>query len=155
SNGEPGCNRYIISHSETALNVMEVYALFKMCGWKKEEMTVDIVPLIETIEDLKNAPVILSTLYKNNEYFRHLKRRNSTQTIMLGFSDGTKDGGYLMGNWSIYKAKEHLTFVSKEYGINVVFFDGRGGPPARGGGKTHKFYASMGKNIANEEIQLT
>ena len=74
---------------------------------------------------------------------------------MLGFSDGTKDGGYLMGNWSIYKAKEQLTAVSKEYGINVVFFDGRGGPPARGGGKTHKFYASMGKNIANEEIQLT
>lgn len=155
SNGEPGCNRYIISHSETALNVIEVYSLFKMCGWKKEEMTVDIVPLIETIEDLKNAPTILSTLYKNTDYLGHLKRRNKTQIIMLGFSDGTKDGGYLMGNWSIYKAKEQLTAVSKEYGINVVFFDGRGGPPARGGGKTHKFYASMGKNIANEEIQLT
>ncbi len=155
NNGEPGCNRYIISHSESALDVIEVYALFKMCGWKKEEMTVDIVPLIETIDDLRNAPAILGTLYKNNAYLAHLKRRNKTQTIMLGFSDGTKDGGYLMGNWSIYKAKEQLTAVSKEYGINVVFFDGRGGPPARGGGKTHKFYASMGKNIANEEIQLT
>ena len=74
---------------------------------------------------------------------------------MLGFSDGTKDGGYLMANWSIYKAKEELTEISKEYGIDVVFFDGRGGPPARGGGKTNKFYASMGKNIANKEIQLT
>lgn len=155
NNGEPGCNRYIISHSETALNVIEVFALFKMCGWEKEAMTIDIVPLIETIEDLKNAPSILSMLYKNKDYLKHLKRRNKTQTIMLGFSDGTKDGGYLMGNWSIYKAKEQLTSVSKEYGINVVFFDGRGGPPARGGGKTHKFYASMGKNIANEEIQLT
>lgn len=155
NNGEPGCNRYIISHSSSALNVLEVYALFKMCGWKKEDMTIDIVPLIETIEDLKNATNILSTLYKNKEYLAHLKRRKKTQTIMLGFSDGTKDGGYLMGNWSIYKAKEDLTSVSKEYGINVVFFDGRGGPPARGGGKTHKFYASMGKNIANEEIQLT
>ena len=155
SNGEPGCNRYIISHSSSALNVIEVYALFKMCGWKKEEMTIDIVPLIETIDDLINAPSILNTLYKNNDYLDHLKRRNKTQTIMLGFSDGTKDGGYLMGNWSIYKAKEELTAVSKEFGINVVFFDGRGGPPARGGGKTHKFYASMGKNIANEEIQLT
>ncbi len=75
--------------------------------------------------------------------------------MMLGFSDGTKDGGYLMGNWSIYKAKEELTAISKEYNIDVIFFDGRGGPPARGGGKTHKFYASMGKNIANKEIQLT
>ena len=60
-----------------------------------------------------------------------------------------------MGNWSIYKAKEQLTSVAKEYGIEVIFFDGRGGPPARGGGKTHKFYASMGKNISNHEIQLT
>ena len=74
---------------------------------------------------------------------------------MLGFSDGTKDGGYFMANWGIYKAKEQLTAISKEYNIDVVFFDGRGGPPARGGGKTHKFYASMGKNISNKEIQLT
>lgn len=74
---------------------------------------------------------------------------------MVGFSDGTKDGGYLMANWSIYKAKEELTAISKECGIDVVFFDGRGGPPARGGGKTHKFYASLGKNISSKEIQLT
>jgi len=154
-NGEPGCNRYIISHSSTALNVLEVYGLFILCGWKKEEMKVDIVPLIETIDDLQNAAIILNTLYQNKEYRAHLKRRNNTQTIMLGFSDGTKDGGYLMGNWSIYKAKEELTKISEENNINVVFFDGRGGPPARGGGKTHKFYASMGKNISNKEIQLT
>jgi phosphoenolpyruvate carboxylase len=154
-NGEPGCNRYIISHSSTALNVLEVYGLFILSGWKKDEMNVDIVPLIETIDDLKNAASIVKILYENEEYRAHLKRRNNSQTIMLGFSDGTKDGGYLMGNWSIYKTKEELTSISKEYNISVVFFDGRGGPPARGGGKTHKFYASMGKNIANKEIQLT
>ncbi len=154
-NGEAGCNRYIISHSSSALNVLEVYGLFILCGWKKEELKVDIVPLIETIEDLQNAAPILNALYENGEYRAHIKRRNNTQTIMLGFSDGTKDGGYLMGNWSIYKAKEQLTKISKENGIEVVFFDGRGGPPARGGGKTHKFYASMGKNIASKEIQLT
>jgi phosphoenolpyruvate carboxylase len=85
----------------------------------------------------------------------HLRRRNNTQTIMLGFSDGSKDGGYLMGNWGIYKAKEALTRVSQKYGISVIFFDGRGGAAARGGGKTHNFFASMGKNIANNEIQLT
>ena len=74
---------------------------------------------------------------------------------MLGFSDGTKDGGYLMANWGIYKAKEELTAISREHDIEVIFFDGRGGPPSRGGGKTHKFYASMGQNISNKEIQLT
>jgi len=154
-NGEQGCNRYIISHCSSALNVLEVYGLFILCGWDKNEMKVDIVPLIETIEDLKNASHIVRDLYENIVYREHLKKRNNCQTIMLGFSDGTKDGGYLMGNWSIYKSKEELTTVSKEYGVNVIFFDGRGGPPARGGGKTHKFYASMGKNISSKEIQLT
>ena len=154
-NGEPGCNRYIISHSSSALHVLEVYGLFILCGWKKEEMKVDIIPLIESIEDLQNAAKVINNLYQNKEYRAHLKRRNNIQTIMVGFSDGTKDGGYLMGNWSIFKAKEELTKVSKENNIDVIFFDGRGGPPARGGGKTHKFYASMGKNISNKEIQLT
>lgn len=154
-NGELGSNRYIISQCNSALNVLEVYGLFLLNGWEKENLTVDIVPLFETIDDLQRAPDIMKSLYENEVYSQHLKRRNNRQTIMVGFSDGTKDGGYLMANWSIYKAKENLTRVSKEYGINVVFFDGRGGPPARGGGKTHKFYASMGRNISNKEIQLT
>ncbi|OLY92181.1 Phosphoenolpyruvate carboxylase, type 1 [Cnuella takakiae] len=155
NNGELGCNRYIISQCNSALNVLEVYGLFLLGGWKKKALTVDIVPLFETIDDLQHAPDIMRQLYENKDYRNHLKLRKDAQTIMVGFSDGTKDGGYLMANWSIYKAKEELTRVSKEYGIDVVFFDGRGGPPARGGGKTHKFYASMGKNISNREIQLT
>ena len=155
NNGEQGCNRYIISQCESALNVLELYGLFLLSGWQKENLTVDIVPLFEMIDDLANAAVIMQALYTNENYRQHVKQRNNQQTIMLGFSDGTKDGGYLMANYSIYKAKEALTKVSQEYGIDVVFFDGRGGPPARGGGKTHNFYASMGKNIANKEIQLT
>jgi phosphoenolpyruvate carboxylase len=154
-NGERGCNRYIISHAEAPLHVLQIYGLFILCGWKKEKLKVDIVPLIETIGDLQNSVPIMKALFENKEYREHLKRRNNVQTIMLGFSDGTKDGGYLMGNWCIYRAKEELTAISKEFEIDVVFFDGRGGPPARGGGKTHKFYASMGKNISNKEIQLT
>lgn len=154
-NGEAGCHRYIISHCESALNVMEVYGLLLMAGWDKEAMQVDIVPLFETIEDLQHAAEIMMTLYADKNYAKHLSQRKNQQTIMLGFSDGSKDGGYLMGNWSIYKAKEELTAVSKENNIDVIFFDGRGGPPARGGGKTNRFYASMGKNISQKEIQLT
>lgn len=154
-NGEKGCERYIISQCQSALNVIEVFGLFLLGGWKKEELTIDILPLFETISDLKNAPQIMRELYENKEYRGHLSRRNDTQSIMLGFSDGTKDGGYLMANWSIYKAKDELTSLAREYGISVIFFDGRGGPPARGGGKTHKFYSSMGENIANEAIELT
>jgi phosphoenolpyruvate carboxylase len=74
---------------------------------------------------------------------------------MLGFSDGTKDGGYLQANWSIYQAKERLTTISRFNQVIVQFFDGRGGPPSRGGGKTHQFYESLGNRIEREEIQLT
>ena len=154
-NGEQGCNRYIISQCNSVLNILEVYGLFLLNGWSKENLTIDIVPLFETIEDLKNAPKIMGALYANEVYAGHLSRRDKKQTIMVGFSDGTKDGGYFMANWSIYKAKEELTKISRQYGIDVIFFDGRGGPPARGGGKTHKFYASMRKNISNKEIELT
>lgn len=154
-NGQEGCNRYIISQCNSAVNAMEVYALFLLNGWKPEEINVDIVPLFETIDDLKHAADVMRTLYTNPVYKKHLDRRQNRQTIMLGFSDGTKDGGYLMANWGIYKAKEQLTAISREYNVDVVFFDGRGGPPSRGGGKTHKFYASMGQNISNKEIQLT
>ena len=153
--GEEGCHRYIISQCQSALNVLEVYALFLLRGWKRNEINVDIVPLFETVEDLKNASHVMTALYQNPVYSEHLKRRNMKQVIMVGFSDGTKDGGYLMANWSIYRAKAELTRISRENGVGVVFFDGRGGPPARGGGKTHKFYASMGKSISTDEIQLT
>ena len=154
-NGPDGCNRYIISQCNSALNAMEVYGLFLLAGWKKEEMNIDIVPLFETVDDLQQAAGVMRVLYTNTVYKEHLHRRNNRQTIMLGFSDGTKDGGYLMANWSIYKAKEELTKISREHHIDIIFFDGRGGPPSRGGGKTHKFYASMGHNISNKEIQLT
>lgn len=153
NNGEQGGNRYVISNNESALNVLELLAMFRLVGW--EEPAVDIVPLFETVDDLTEADAIMEQLYTNEQYARHLKRRGNRQTIMLGFSDGTKDGGYLMANWSIFRAKENLTLMACKYGIEVAFFDGRGGPPARGGGKTHKYYASQGATIENNEIQIT
>jgi phosphoenolpyruvate carboxylase len=154
-NGEEGCHRYVISNCQGVVNMMEVYALLRICGWKRDEMLIDIVPLFETIDDLDQAETTMELLYHLPEYKSHLQLRNNHQTIMLGFSDGTKDGGYLQANWSIYTAKENLTAISRKYNIKAKFFDGRGGPPSRGGGKTHKFYSSLGSNIENEEIQLT
>lgn len=153
NNGEFGANRYIISNNESALNVMETFAMIRLNNW--ENPTVDIIPLFESVDDLQNAHEIMEQLYTNPEYSKHLQARGNKQTIMLGFSDGTKDGGYLMANWSIYQAKIALTEISRKYNIKVIFFDGRGGPPARGGGKTHKFYASLGPKIENNEIQIT
>lgn len=155
NNGEGGCHRYVISNCQSALHIIEVFVLNRLLLAKNDVLPVDIVPLFETIDDLAHSEQIMRTLYEIDEYREHLRRRGNKQTIMLGFSDGTKDGGYLRANWSIFRTKETLTTVSNEFGISPVFFDGRGGPPARGGGNTHDFYASLGKTIASEEVQIT
>ena len=155
SNGEEGCNRYIISNSEDIFSVLFVFGLFRWCGWESDAITFDIVPLFETMLGMDCSEAIMQQLYDLPVYREHLERRSNEQTIMLGFSDGTKDGGYLKANWSIFKTKENLSKVCSKNGIKALFFDGRGGPPARGGGKTHRFYAAQTKDIANNEIQLT
>ena len=154
-NGERGMSRYIISNSDHIKEVLNVFALFRLCGYKEEEINIDIVPLFETMEGLDAAENVMKQLYELPVYKKHLERRGNAQTIMLGFSDGTKDGGYLKANWEIYETKEQLTKISDDNNIKVIFFDGRGGPPARGGGKTHDFYASQGKTIANNRIEIT
>lgn len=155
ANGEASCSRYVISNCQSILHIIEVFVLNTLLIGKKDGLAVDIVPLFETIDDLAHAGNIMRSLYQIKQYRDHLRYRGDKQTIMLGFSDGTKDGGYLRANWSIFRAKENLTAIAKEFGIAVVFFDGRGGPPARGGGNTHDFYASLGKSISSEEVQIT
>ena len=153
-NGEEGCNRYVISNSEDIFSVLFVFALFRWC-WGREEFPVDIIPLFESVDGMGRAGSIMEALFNFPEYRSHLRRRHDTQTMMLGFSDGTKDGGYLQANWSIHKTKEALSSVCEDSGLKAIFFDGRGGPPARGGGKTHRFYASQSGIIANHAIELT
>lgn len=153
-NGHSGCQRFIISNCQSVVHVKTVMDLMHKADLPKP-FPVDIVPLFETIEDLRVAPEVMATLYTDDEYSEHLKHRKNRQTIMLGFSDGTKDGGYIAANWAILKAKEDLSKVAKEHDIEVVFFDGRGGPPARGGGETHQFYASLSPHIQNHATQLT
>lgn len=154
-NGTEGCNRYIISNSEDIFSVLFVFALFRWCAGYKDGIPVDIVPLFESMEGMNNSESIMRRLFQIHAYRSHISRRSNTQTIMLGFSDGTKDGGYVLANWSIFKTKENLTAVCQQYDIRPIFFDGRGGPPARGGGKTHRFYAAQSEKIANHAIQLT
>lgn len=154
-NGPEGCHRYVISNCQSALDVIKVFQLAKLILGTDHGLHLDIVPLFETIEDLANAAIVMEALYAIPEYRQHLVHRSGKQTIMLGFSDGTKDGGYLRANWSIYRAKETLTKVSRDAGFTAIFFDGRGGPPARGGGNTHDFYASLGNNIEDKEVQIT
>ncbi len=154
-NGEEGCNRYIISNSEDIFSVLFVFGLLRWAGQWKGPVPVDIVPLFESMKGMDHSEKIMKTLFRLSTYREHVRQRGDRQTIMLGFSDGTKDGGYLKANWSIFKTKETLSALCKDFGIKVMFFDGRGGPPARGGGRTHRFYAAQSDRIASNEIQVT
>lgn len=154
-NGPEGCHRYVISNCQSALDIIRVFQLAKLILAHDDQLPLDIVPLFETIEDLAHAETVMRAVFSIPAYREHLEQRGGKQTIMLGFSDGTKDGGYLRANWSIFMAKESLTRVTREFGFTAIFFDGRGGPPARGGGNTHDFYASLGDTIEDKEVQIT
>lgn len=154
-NGEKGLCRYIISNTQAAYQVLEVMVLAYWSGFALEKLSLDVVPLFEMISDLDNADKIMRELLSIPIYRQHLKRRKNRQIVMLGFSDGTKDGGYITANWKIFQCKIRLSRLARELGIDIIFFDGRGGPPARGGGNTHKFYRAMEGLIEQKSIQLT
>lgn len=158
--------RYIISNCDSIVSIYETLFIVNLVRHelilKHPEIAnihglfqLEIVPLFEMIDDLKNSITIMEYLYNDEKYLAHLKVHNNRQTIMLGFSDGTKDGGYFKANWSIYLAKKNLSILAHKYGIDLVFFDGRGGSPSRGGGDSYDFYHALGKNTDNKEIQLT
>jgi phosphoenolpyruvate carboxylase len=154
-NGQEGCERYIISNSEDKYSVLFVLALLRWAGEWQDAIQMDVIPLFETMDGMDNSTDVMNALFALPVYRQHVSQRGDTQTMMLGFSDGTKDGGYLQANWNIFKCKENLTQVCEQQGVRSIFFDGRGGPPARGGGKTHRFYAAQSDQISNNEIQIT
>jgi phosphoenolpyruvate carboxylase len=155
SNGELGLHRVIISHARGPEDLLVVLILAQWSGVSVKDGRLDIVPLFESIEDLDHSERVLERLLELPVYRAVLERRQRRQVVMVGFSDGTKDGGYLTANWSIRQAKRRLTELGRRHGITLVFFDGRGGPPARGGGNTHRFYQSRDAHIEQLETQLT
>ncbi len=154
-NGERGCHRYIISNCRDAADVLLVHRAACLAWGQDQQVPLDVVPLFESVADLAGAAATMDRLLRLPAYRAHLAGRDRTQTVMVGFSDGTKDGGYLQANWSILQAKEEISRTADRHGIKVVFFDGRGGPPSRGGGNTHDFYAALGPRVHDHRIELT
>lgn len=158
SNGKTSIERYIISNTDSITSVVEVLWMTKLVNNTLDSanhIELEVVPLFETVEDLEAAEQIMEVLFNTPVYHENIIKQGMKQTIMLGFSDGTKDGGYLMANWAIFKAKKRLSKLAKKYAIDVTFFDGRGGPPSRGGGNTYEFYQSVAQEIEAHDIQLT
>lgn len=116
----------------------------------------DLVPLFETINDLHNAPDVMRNLYENDAYAAQLEARAKHQVIMIGYSDSSKDGGYLASTWGLYSAQERLAAACAEHGIVLELFHGRGGSIGRGGGPASRAIlagppAAMGGRIRMTE----
>ena len=135
---------YVISFMHDVSDVLEVLLLAKEVGlfrWRTDgaelsaESDLDIVPLVETVEDLRNAGHVLDALFSNLAYQHQMKARGHFQEIMLGYSDSNKDGGYLSAHWELYSAQDRIKRACQAHGITWRFFHGRGGSIGRGGGR--------------------
>jgi phosphoenolpyruvate carboxylase len=154
--------QYIISHTETMSDLLEVALLQKEAGllrgsWGSAsvEMELNIVPLFETIEDLRNAPKIMSE-WLSLLGIRHLIRhQGNEQEIMLGYSDSNKDGGFLTSNWELYKAEVYLVELFSQADVRLRLFHGRGGAVGRGGGPTYQAIMAQPLGTVAGQIRLT
>ncbi len=148
---------YLISMTQGVSDVLEVLWLMGLTGLYNppRQSGLPIAPLFETITDLERAPDIMEALYTHPSYRRHLKYHDNTQIIQLGYSDSTKDGGYLMANWALYEAQRRLSETSRAHNISVTFFHGRGGAVGRGGGPTHRAILGLPPGTVEGRIRIT
>ena len=132
--GKQAASRFIVSMTRSADDILRLFKLSRLAGVHE----VDLVPLVETIEDLENSAKILGDLWSDVEYRRHLKARGRVQEVMVGYSDSNKDGGYLAANWFLYRAQKEMSRVADECGVKLRFFHGKGGTIDRGGGSSYR-----------------
>ncbi len=152
--GDDVFNSIILSMTKSENDVLN---LFKICNkFISKENIPAITPLIEEIEDLQNANLILKRLFAYKEYLTFLKNiKNSNQEIMLGYSDSNKDGGIISSQWNVYNAQINLFKEGIKKNINVTFFHGRGGTISRGGGPTYNSITSQPKGTISNQIRYT
>ena len=159
--GKESIRVYIVSMTRSASDLLEVLLLAKEAGLYRlhadgtVESDLNVAPLLETIEDLSNGPAILETLLDMPVYRNHLQLLNNQQEIMLGYSDGSKDGGTLTANWKLYKAQIELHDMAKEYGVSTKFFHGRGGSLGRGGGPLSRSLLSQPLETLGDGVKIT
>lgn len=149
---------YIISMTESPADVLEVLFFMKHAGlfsMEKEESRLSIVPLFETIGDLRASVSIMERLYTNAAYAKHLAMQNRRQEIMLGYSDSSKDGGIITSSWELYKAQRELARCSADHGIDWMFFHGRGGTVGRGGGPEFQAIMALYGYSINGKMKIT
>ncbi|MDR5832343.1 phosphoenolpyruvate carboxylase [Caballeronia sp. LP006] len=162
--GERAVTNYIISHTEAVSDLLEVLLLQKEAGLLRgclgssDDALRDglmVIPLFETIPDLRNAPVIMGGFFKLPGVDKLIKNQGNEQEVMLGYSDSNKDGGFLTSNWELYRAELALVALFKKRATTLRLFHGRGGTVGRGGGPTYQAILSQPPGTVDGQIRLT
>ena len=159
--GSDSIRTYIISMCESVSDVLEVLFLMKQAGLietkgkKIATSHLDIAPLFETVDDLRNASAMMEHLYTHPLYQQHLAARNNNQEIMIGYSDSSKDSGVVASSWELFKAQRSLSQAGAKYDVSVFFFHGRGGTVGRGGGPSHQAILGQPAGTINGKIKIT
>jgi len=151
---------YIVSMTKAPADILEVLFLMKQAGLFTERSgavasALNIVPLFETIDDLRTSAELMRTLYTNPAYRLHLGARRRVQEMLVGYSDSGKDGGIIAANWELYHAQQRLAALAREFSIDWMFFHGRGGTVGRGGGPEYEAIASLPSGSVNCKIKIT
>ncbi|MBO1005312.1 phosphoenolpyruvate carboxylase [Pseudogracilibacillus auburnensis] len=159
--GKRSIEVYLISMTQSASDLLEVLLLAKEAGIYRlysdghVESDLHVAPLLETIDDLIAGPNIMKTMFEIDVYRNHLAERGNHQEIMLGYSDGSKDGGTLTANWKLFKAQLEIHNMAKQYDIRLKFFHGRGGSLGRGGGSLNTSILSQPVETLGDGVKIT
>ena len=152
---------HVISKGESVSDVLEVAVLLKEVGLLGTDdegrpwLGMDVVPLFETIGDLHRAGTVLASLLDDPAYRRLLTSRGDLQEVMVGYSDSTKDGGYLAATWALYRAQAAMVEVAAARGVRLRLFHGRGGTVGRGGGPSYDAVLAQPPGSVARQVRLT
>lgn len=152
---------YLVSMTQSASDLLEVLVLAKEAGIYRlhadgtVESHIHVAPLLETIDDLVAGPKIMKTLFEMDVYRNHIAERGNHQEIMLGYSDGSKDGGTLTANWKLFKAQQEIHEMARQFKIRLKFFHGRGGSLGRGGGPLNRSILSQPAETLGDGVKIT
>lgn len=151
--GSDGIGSLIVSMTRSLSDLLVVYFLMKETQLLNTKL--QVVPLLETIEDLEIGHEILDQFLSFPLTKSRQKLVANTQEVMVGYSDSNKDGGVLASKWNLYKAEQELSKIGEKHQVKIFFFHGRGGTISRGGDKYHRFMESMPANTVHGRIKLT
>lgn len=155
--GERAIGPYIVSMTRGVDDVLAVLLLARWAGLADASglVPLDVAPLFETVDDLRNAPDTVRSLLAHDVYAAHLIGRGRRQVVMVGYSDSGKDGGIAASRWALHRAQAALVDVARHAGVALTVFHGRGGAVGRGGGKTHRAVLAAPRGSVDGRLRVT